>query len=138
MAKKYFKLLTQEDIEEVLSAAEIKLTPTFKNHRGETVNSYDTGREFVLCRGEMPRNKELDKIIEVLSPLIGQPTYAPHKVLVFISDFQAWVAEIHYGEYSDEAIKMTNKLKEILSKKSEKYLDDFKNYWESEEENENE
>lgn len=138
---KYLKLLTPEDIEEILKAADIELFYLRKDREGKIIAPFDKGKDFILCRATTKKNPHLALIIQYLTPLIGQATYASRDILVNISDFHANVFTITAtdDEFDDEAVKMTLKLKDILSKKSSTYAEDFQKYWESDEdEDENE
>lgn len=133
--KRYLKMLTKEDITKILKAADIDLMPDKINLKGEIINTITKFDDFILCKAQINKNKELNMVVDALSSLVGDLAYNPKDILVSIYEYEVNVFGM--GElYDEEAVKMTLKLKEILSAKSKAYANNFKEYWEKQEEDE--
>ena len=135
--KRYLKMLTKEDIAKILKAANIDLMPDRITLKGEIVNSITRFDDFILCKAQINKNKTLDLMVNSLSSLVGDLAYNLKDILVSIYEYE--VSAYGMGElYDDEAVKMTLKLREILSTKSKAYAKHFKEYWEKQDEEDEE
>ena len=129
--KRYIKLLTKEDIFEILKAGDVKLLPDHITYSGEKVPSIQRSKNIIVCRVKLNRkNKDLDYLIEKFTSIIHAPKYYdPDDTIIFIYNFACQIASFG-DDYTEENIAMTLKLKEILSQKDKDYEKDFREYWE--------
>ena len=133
--KNYIKLLTVEDITEILKAGNFNLLKDKKDYTGKKIPSFQKSSNVMICRAESnKKDGSLEKILEVLSPILRNPQYSgaynTKEILVFIYNFSCQVAAIA-DEFAQENVDMTLKLKEILSQKDKNYAEDYKQYWTS-------
>lgn len=140
--KKYIKLLTKEDVMEILKAGNISLLPDSKTYSGEKIPSIQITGSVMLCRTKVTkRDLAYNMVMDVLSFFDKNPmhssAYNPKEMIVFIYNYSCQVATFG-DEYTEENTNMTLKLKEILSQKDKNYLQDFEGYWNRDENTDNE